>query len=158
MQKEQIQEFTRRITQSNRTMLVVVTYDILFAYLVDAKEAWKNQQWDSYKKALRQAQKCVRELMDTLNFSYELAAELYRIYAYCRELLAAALYKRKEAELNECEELLKLLYDSFVKLAADDTSEPIMKNTERIYAGYTYGRSDVNENSVNITSNRGFFA
>lgn len=158
MQKEQIQEFTRRITQSNKTGLVVVTYDILFAYLSDAKEALKAERWDTYKQSIRQTQKCVNELIDTLNFSYELAAELYRTYVYCREILAAALYKRSEAELTECETLLKLLYESFVKLAESDDSEPIMKNTEQVYAGYTYGRSDVNENSANGASNRGFLA
>lgn len=158
MQKEQIQEFTRRITQSNKTGLVVVTYDILFAYLAEAGKALKEEQWDSYKQSVRQAQKCVNELIDTLNFSYELAAELYRTYVYCRELLAKALYKRSDAELKECENLMRLLYESFVKLAEEDDSEPIMKNTEQVYAGYTYGRSDVNENSANATSNRGFFA
>lgn len=156
MQKEQIQEFTRRITQSNRTGLVVVTYDIFFAYLADAKKAKDEMQWDVFKQSVRQAQKCVSELIDTLDFSYELAGELYRTYVYCREKLATALYKRSEDELVECENLMKLLYESFVKLAEADDSEPIMKNTEQVYVGYTYGRSDVNAGNPNDTSNRGF--
>lgn len=158
MQKEQIQEFTRRITQSNRTGLTVVTYDIFFAYLSDARKALNSKEWDAYKQSIRQAQKCVNELADTLNFSYEMASELYRIYVYCRELLATALYKRSDIELQECETLMRLLYDSFVRIAQNDDSAPIMKNTEQVYAGYTYGRSDVNENSANGSSNRGFFA
>ena len=43
MQKEQIQEFTSKITLSNRSGLTVVTYEILFAYLTDAKKALKEE-------------------------------------------------------------------------------------------------------------------
>ena len=158
MQKEQIREFTRRITQSNKTGLTVVTYDIFFAYLTDAVNALKDQTWDIYKQSIRQAQRCLNELINTLNFSYELSAELYRTYVYCRELLATAIYKRSEVELQECETLMKLLYVGFVKVAESDDSAPLMRNTEQVYAGYTYGRSDINESSANVSSNRGFFA
>ena len=158
MRKEQIQEFTRRITQSNKTGLTVVTYDIFFAYLSDAKSALEAKDRGNYKQSIRQAQKCINELTDTLNFEYDLAAQLHRTYVYCRELLATALYKRSITELEECEKLMRLLYEGFVKIAESDDSEPIMKNTEQVYAGYTYGRNDVNESSVNTAANRGFFA
>lgn len=156
MQKEQIQEFTTKITLSNRTGLTVVTYEILFAYLADAKIALKEARFEEYKQAIRQAQKCISELMVTLNFSYELAAELYRIYSYGKELLAKALYKRSEAEITECETLLKMLYASFVEVAKTDDSAPLMQNTQQVYAGYTYGRNDVNSSSDENPS-RGFF-
>lgn len=158
MQKEQIQEFTRKITQSNKTGLTVVTYDIFFVYLTDAVKALKDSEWEMYKQSIRHAQRCINELINTLNFSYELSGDLYRTYAYCRELLATAIYKRNEAELQECEELMKMLYVSFVKVAESDDSAPLMRNTEQVYAGYTYGRSDINESNPNALSNRGFFA
>jgi len=156
MQKEQIQEFTSKITLSNRTGLTVVTYEILFAYLADAKSALKEVRFEDYKQAIRQAQKCISELMVTLNFSYELAAELYRVYAYGKELLAKAMYKRSEAEIDECENLMRMLHVSFVEVAKTDESEPLMRNTEQVYAGYTYGRSDVNSSS-DANPSRGFF-
>ena len=37
MKQEQKQDFTRRISQSNRSELIVVIYDIIFAYMEDAK-------------------------------------------------------------------------------------------------------------------------
>lgn len=156
MQKEQIQEFTSKITLSNRSGLTVVTYEILFAYLADAKSALKEERFDDYKQVIRQAQKCISELMVTLDFSYGLAAELYRIYAYAKELLAKAMYKRSEAEIDECENLMRMLYTSFVEVAKTDDSAPLMKNTEQVYAGYTYGRSDVNSSS-DANPSRGFF-
>ena len=156
MQKEQIQEFTSKITLSNRTGLTVVTYEILFAYLADAKSALKEERFEDYKQAIRQAQKCISELMVTLDFSYELALELYRVYAYGKELLAKAMYKRSEAEIDECESLMKMLHASFVEVAKTDDSAPLMRNTEQVYAGYTYGRSDVNSSS-DVNPSRGFF-
>ena len=156
MQKEQIQEFTSKITLSNRTGLTVVTYEIFFVYLSDAKNALEQKHWDSYKQAIRQVQRCVDELIGTLNFTYSLAGELYRIYMYTKELLATALYKREESEISECEKILKRLYESFVEVAKTDRSETLMRNTEQIYAGYTYGRKDVNTNSSSLNQSRGF--
>lgn len=156
MQKEQIQEFTTKITLSNRTGLTIVTYEILFAYLADAKNAWKEERWDDYKQSIRKAQKCITELMETLNFTYGLSVELHRIYSYGKELLAKAMYKRSEAEITECETLLRMLYDSFVKVAKTDKSPVLMQNTEQVYAGYTYGRNDVNS-SLDVNPSRGFF-
>ena len=157
MRKEQIQEFTAKITLSNRTGLTVVTYEILFAYLADARKALEESNWGAYKQALRQAQKCVNELIVTLDFSYSLAAELYQIYMYCKQLVATAIYKRRDTEINECEALMQLLHKSFVEVAKTDHSAPLMKNTEQVYAGYTYGRNDVNVSS-DANSSRGFFA
>lgn len=157
MRKEQIQEFTTKITLSNRTGLTVVTYEILFAYLTDAKSALEETRWGDYKQALRQAQKCVSELIITLDFSYGLSAELYQIYMYCKQLIATAIYKRRVEEINECEALMQLLYKSFVEVAKSDKSAPLMKNTEQVYAGYTYGRNDVNVSS-DMNGSRGFFA
>ena len=156
MQKEQIQEFTSKITLSNRTGLTVVTYEILFAYLADAKSALKEERWEDYKPSIRKALKCITELMETLNFTYDLSMDLHRIYGYGKELLAKAMYKRSEAEIVECETLLRMLYKSFVKVAETDKSPILMQNTEQVYAGSTYGRKDVNS-SLDINPSRGFF-
>ena len=56
-EKEQIMDFTRRISQSNRGGLVIVIYDIFFAYMEDTKEAHDNGEWENYKTALRNASK-----------------------------------------------------------------------------------------------------
>ena len=63
MKKEQIMDFTRRISQSNRGGLVIVIYDIFFAYMEDTKEAHDNGEWENYKTALRNASKTISELI-----------------------------------------------------------------------------------------------
>lgn len=48
----------------------------------DTKEAHDNGEWENYKTALRNASKTISELISSLDFSYELAGELYRIYVF----------------------------------------------------------------------------
>lgn len=158
MKKEQIQEFTRRISQSNKGGLVIVIYDILFVYLTEAKEAYEKEEWDSYKAALRHAQRTIHELISSLNFSYDLAAELYRIYVFCRDSLAKAMYKREIEEVLLAERLMRRLYTAFSEAMKQDQSAPLMSNTQQVYAGYTYGRDDLVETCQNYDTSRGFLA
>lgn len=158
MKKEQILDFTRRISQCNRGGLVVVMYDVFFAYLDGAREAKKTEAWEEYKDEIRKAQRVVDELISSLNFSYDLAKELYRIYVFCRDSLAAAIYRRDIGELETAEELMRKLYDAFRQVAETDQSKPLMSNTQQVYAGYTYGRGDLVETCQDSDTSRGFFA
>lgn len=157
MKKEQKQDFTRRISQCNKGQMIVIIYDIYFTYSKDAKEAYQEKKWDVFKEEIRNAQKTLDELMDSLDFSFELAKQLYSIYVYCKDILAAALYKRDLAELEQAESLMRKLYNGFVEAAKQDTSAPLMSNTQQIYAGYTYGREDV-DTYQEFDNSRGFLA
>ena len=146
MEKEQILDFTRRISQSNRSGLTVINYEIIFAYLDDAKKAYQEEKWEEFKVALRKAQNSIGELMQTLNFSYEISKNLYQIY------------ERSLTEIENAEKMLRKLYQSFCKVAETDSSAPMMKNTQQVYAGYTYGKGDLVENCQELDKSRGFFA
>lgn len=112
MEKEQILDFTRRISQSNRSGLTVINYEIIFAYLDDAKKAYQEEKWEEFKVALRKAQNSIGELMQTLDFSYDISRNLYRIYVFCKDSLAAAMYKRSLTEIENAEKMLQKLYQS----------------------------------------------
>lgn len=157
MEKEQILDFTRRISQSNRSGLTVINYEIIFAYLDDAKKAYREEKWKEFKVALRKAQNSIGELMQTLDFSYDISRNLYRIYVFCKDSLAAAMYKRSLTEIENAEKMLRKLYQSFCKVAETDSSAPMMKNTQQVYAGYTYGKGDLVENCQELDKSRGFF-
>ena len=96
MKKEQIMDFTRRISQSNRGGLVIVIYDIFFAYMEDTKEAHDNGEWENYKTALRNASKTISELISSLDFSYIQTvgtnlAKMHPASGFSAELAAAAV-------------------------------------------------------------------
>lgn len=156
MKKEQIQDFTRRISQCNRGELIIIMYDIVFTHVADAKAAYESKNWEEYKEALRRSERAIEELMSALDFSYDLARELYSIYVFCRNSLAKAMYKREIEEIEFAERLMRKLYDAFLQVAKQDTSAPLMSNTQQVYAGYTYGREDVDTYQEFDTS-RGFF-
>lgn len=124
----------------------MINYEIIFAYLDDAKKAYQEEKWEEFKVALRKAQNSIGELMQTLNFSYEISKNLYQIYVFCKDSLAAAMYKRSLTEIENAEKMLRKLYQSFCKVAETDSSAPMMKNTQQVYAGYTYGKGDLVEN------------
>ncbi len=156
MRKEQIQDFTRRISQCNRGGLVVIMYEIYFAYLADAREAYAKKEWEEFKRALRMGERTLDEMISALNFSYDMAKNLYSIYVFCRDSLAKSMYKRDLEDLEHTERLMRKLYSSFVEVAKSDTSAPLMSNTQQVYAGYTYGRDDLVETYENLDTSRGF--
>ena len=156
MNNELKQDFTRRLSQCNQGGMIVIVYDIFFAYMDDAKNAWEKNDRESFKTAIRNVQRTLDELMQALDLSYEIARTLHPLYAYCKELLAKTLYENRLDRFEEAESIMRKLYSSFVKVAELDHSEPIMSNTQQVYAGMTYGRGSLNENLIN-DNNRGFF-
>ncbi|MBR1391582.1 MAG: flagellar protein FliS [Lachnospiraceae bacterium] len=152
------QDFTRRIAQSNRGQLVVIMYEICFAYLEEAREACQNNEEKAYRDSVRRADRVVAQLQDSLNFRYGLSEELYNLYDFCRRELMKALYQRNEQCLMNVEKILRNLYTGFQQAAKQDQSEPLMHNTQQVYAGMTYGKEHLNENLNDPGNSRGFFA
>lgn len=152
------QEFTRRITQSNRGQMIVVMYDICFSYLQEAREVCADGQMKEYKDAVKNADRVIARLQDTLDFKYELAGELYPLYTFCRKELMKSVYQQKTEGIENADKVLHNLYAGFKEAAAQDDSEPLMHNTQQVYAGMTYGKETINENYREPDTSRGFFA
>ncbi len=150
------QEFTRRLSQCNRGEMIVIMYDIAFAYVDEAKQAYENAQYDAYKKAIKQSQATVDTLIRALDFKFEISKDLYKLYVYVKNCLSKSIYQNRLDGIEEAESILKRLYTSFCEVAAADTSEPIMRNTQQVYAGMTYGKNILNENCYE-DNHRGFF-
>jgi len=150
------QEFTRRLSQCNSGELIVIMYDIVFAYMDEAKKAHENGQYEDYKTAIKKAQAAIESLMKALDFKYEISKDLHRLYVYTRNCLAKAIYQNRLDGILEAEKILKSLYASFCEAAKTDTSGPLMRNTQQVYAGMTYGRNTLNENCFE-DNHRGFF-
>ncbi|MCR4674930.1 MAG: flagellar protein FliS, partial [Lachnospiraceae bacterium] len=155
---------TLRITESNQTELIVILYEIYFSYIDDAvellgkmKDSRNEKDIEEYGKELRMASQVLRHLKEALNFSYEISGNLFALYDFCERSIAKASYSFLEEDLENTKKVMEPLYESFQEVAKKDASLPTMKHTQKISAGYTYGRTDVTE-SVAIENNRGFFA
>ena len=149
-------EFTRRLSQCNKGGLIVIMYDIVFAYIREAVDAYEKNDYEAYKSAIKNAQKSIEALKQSLNYQYELSKDLHKLYVYAGNALARAIYQNRLDGVKEAERILKRLYSSFCEVAKTDTSGPLMRNTQQVYAGITYGRMDLNENFIE-DNHRGFF-
>lgn len=156
MTKEQKQQFTLRITQANKTELIVILYDMLLAYIDDAKKAHAEQNRVAFHDAIRKIRGCNQELIASLNLEYEPAMNLLSLYIYVnRELVHADVRSDTEA-LEHVAMVISGLKEAYEIIASKDKSGAVMQNTQTIYAGLTYGKGDLTENMADQGMNRGF--
>lgn len=158
MDADKKQEFTRRISQSNRSGLVVLQYEILEAYMEDAVHAHEAGDYEAFKAAVHNGDRVLVELSETLNFRYGLAGQLYSLYNYARRMLMQCIVRNNCQGVEDARKALKPLHAAFEKVAEQDTSEPLMCNTQQVYAGITYGKENINESFQEPDTSRGFFA
>lgn len=172
MTRECKQQFTLRITQANKTELIVILYEMLLIYLDEAEEALAGavaakaeaeetlykKKIAEFRETLRKARGCIGELLASLNLDYELAVRLLSLYLYCnRELTKADIRKEKEP-LTHIRGVIEKLLGAYRELAGQDDSGPVMQNSQMVYAGLTYGKNKLSENMTDQGANRGFRA
>lgn len=160
MKAESVKIFTRRITSANKSEIIVIIYDIIEENLALAKKALAEGDRETYRNEIKQAISFVKELFVSLDMNYEVSKNLASLYIYVSRCLNFALVSGKKEEIEAAEKVLRKLGDSFREVAKTDESKPVMENTQRVYAGITYGRGlDLDETLVApAMESRGFRA
>lgn len=162
MTDEKKQEFVTRITNANRTELIVILYDMFAEYVDEAAAGYENgaKGNDESKASLDKASEVLDHLKSDLDFSQDkdFCGRLYSIYTYCQELLAKTIYTGSMESAREAEKLIQPLREAFDTISSDDRSGPVMENVPERVAGYTYGKAGVDEADLSNESNRGFLA
>ncbi|MBQ8971155.1 MAG: flagellar protein FliS [Lachnospiraceae bacterium] len=158
MTKELIQDYTLKISQANPSGIIVLVYDIADQYIKDALSAFDAGNYEEYQTNCKNACRCVEDLLQALNYQYELAFPLMRLYVFInREISVASVMNRVE-ELLSARDLLLSLKGAFEEVAKQDTSEPALYNTQTVYAGLTYGKNQLNESVADPKGSRGITA
>ncbi|MCI8892103.1 MAG: flagellar protein FliS [Eubacterium sp.] len=157
MTKKQIQEFTRRITHANRSGLTLIKFEMLFVYFDDIVRACQENDRQAMTDGVHHADAVLKSFQETLDFQYEISAQLYALYDFHRRQLSKVIIKNSAEGLDQSREMLLKTYHAFQEAAKQDTSGPLMRNAQQVYAGYTYGKHDLNE-SYDLHSSRGFLA
>lgn len=156
MTAELKQEYTLRIAQANKTQLITILYEMVLLYIDEAKDALTRDERMEYKGAIRKIRGCMNELTASLNFDYELAHNLLQLYLYVnRELVKASTHYDAE-NLEHVRMIIDQLHGAYRQIEDQDTSGPVMANTQTVYAGLTYGRNHLTENVAGSDINRGF--
>lgn len=159
MKKELIQEYSMRVTQASRSELVVIMYEVILKDIEHAKEVLPLLDEETYEKELTHAGRFLNELMGALDYHYSISYRLMSLYIYLNRRLTEAKFQKSAEILDELTELIEGLRTSYEGVSRQDTSGPMMRNTEQVYAGLTYGRGTLNETRINGNEvKRGFLA
>lgn len=166
MTDKEINSFSLRITQSSATALTALTMEIARVYVNDAVSAIEvfgeadgtdddSRAAQAYAKAVRCASLCIDHLITSLDMEQGISRELLLIYQYIKNNLRHLKRKPQRELLKSIDRMLSSLQASFEKLAKDDKSGPMMHNTQKVYAGLTYGQGTLNE-TYDSDFNRGY--
>lgn len=158
MTDEMKRDYTRRISQSSRTEIIVILYELAINYMQDEKDMLDAGNHEGARDESLSAQRVFGDLIGSLDFSYEIAMPLFRVYEYLNKQVSMAVIRNNSEMLVDAIRLTKSLKESFDKLASMDTSGPVMGNTEAVYSGLTYGKGSLNDSVVVGGDNRGYMA
>lgn len=157
MKNELKQQFSMRITQANKTGLIVILYEMFLTYIADAMEDLAAEDIKTFRLDIQRARGCLKELMGSLNFDYEPAPALLSLYMYVSRLMVDADLHNDAEPLCEVTKVMQKLHDGYEEMAKQDTSAPVMGNTQTVYAGLTYSKNDLTVNLDDGNGSRGFF-
>lgn len=145
MTKEELQEYSLRITQGNRSDLVVVTYDVILKYLKDAKTAYQAGETEHFVLYMKKANEFLVELMRALDLKYPVSGNLMSIYRFVQKMFLRAEFQKNPSSLKGLDEILGSLREAFAEVAKQDKSESFTGGRGQVYAGLTYGKGSLNE-------------
>ena len=150
MEKERLQEYAARVTQANRSELVVIIYEATLASIEEGKKYLKQGEIEAARHEIERARSMITELMASLDL---------QLYVFAYRELCQGIANRDPEQLNHATDIFEALLPSFKEVAKQDDSEAVMKNVQTIYAGLTYGRGTLNETiDSGADANRGFEA
>ena len=146
MTKEEINIFSRRITQSSRSELVVITYEIIENYIERAMEVQDDKE--DFVFNMKKAKQFLNNVSSALDFSYDISKQLMSLYMYMDRCLISSIVKQTPVETDTVLSMLAKLKSSFVEISKLDKSGAVMQGGEQVYAGLTYGKGVLNEVAV----------
>ena len=159
MEKEKLQEFAARVSQANRSELVVVIYEAALASIAEGKKLLADEEIAEARKEAERAEGMLTELMRSLDMQYSVSHFLRQLYIFARGELCRGIALRQPELFDHASDILEKLLPSFQEVAKQDTSGAVMENAQQIYAGLTYGPDSLNETvGMGLDSNRGFEA
>lgn len=159
MKKELLQEFAARVTQANRSELVVVIYEATLASIAEGKQRLAEGQVEEARTEIARARGMITELMGSLDLQYGISYYLRQLYIFAYQELCQGIALREPERFDHASDIFEKLLPSFQEVAKQDDSDAVMENVQTIYAGLTYGRGTLNETvGTGVDNNRGFQA
>ena len=151
MTAEEMNVYKMRISQAGVGELNVIMLEMEIQWIKEGLEAFKAGDVDTFISSIEKAQGTQVELMNVLNLDNPVSKDVYSVYVYFNKQLINAKLKREPLDLERIVEMLKQYHESFSSIADTDSQGPVMEQSEKVYAGLTYGSGGLVENSVGGT-------
>ena len=151
MTDEQMNVYKMRITQAGISEITVVMLEIEMQWIDEALEAYQTQNMEVFITCVEKAQAVQVELMNVMNMENPTAAEVYSVFAFINKQLILAKIKRIPLDIERCKTMLEKYHASFQAIAATDHGGKVMAQSEKVYAGLTYGTGGLVESSMGGT-------
>lgn len=148
MTKEEIKNYSMRISQSNKTQIVVISYEIIINYINSALEDYDKGDDRGFVRNLQKAQQFVNDLTSALDYSCKISYDLLSLYSFANRCIIHCIAGKKKDNLEFICDMMNRLRESFDKISSKDTSGSAMQNADTVYAGLTYGRESLDEISA----------
>lgn len=161
MTKEKKNEFTLRISQANRSELIIILYEMTICYIEDVINISHTGDTGvanniELQNAVRRAVGCIEEMQNNLHYEYDLAKNLKQIYLYMKKQLRIAGTTGNTDSLYVVKKELEILRDAYKTIKDTDTSRPVMVNTQLVLTGMTYDRNRILDSLTTEYSSRGY--
>lgn len=148
MTKKDLKDYSVRITQSSKTGLVVITYEIIINYLDSAKKAFEKDDLKEFVFNVNKAKQFVNQLSSCLDFKYSISKELFEIYLFINRTLSESVIKKDVVNIQSIIGIVEKLKSAFSEVGKNEKNGSVMENTEKIYAGLTYSKGKLNEITI----------
>lgn len=145
MTKEEINFFSKRIAQANKTELVVITYEIMINYVDSATVELSKGNTEGFVDNLKKTKRFLDDLTTSLRFNSSISYDLLSLYRFADKCIIKSISKRDDCDIDAVRNMLVKLHGSFEKISQEDSSATVMKNSSQVYAGLTYGKNSINE-------------
>lgn len=156
MTREKKNEFTLRISQANKTELIIILYDIAISYLSDAIDSYNADNIDEAKADGIKAVACIEEMQKNLHFEYDLAKKLQQLYLFMKKELRAGIISGDFSGYGQVKKELEKLMASYEAIKDTDTSGPVMVHTQAVLSGMTYSKDRLLDSLTTDCPSRGY--
>lgn len=151
MTKEQMNAYKMRITQAGIGEFCVIMFEMEIQWIEEALSAYETDNREVFVSCVTKAQSVQVELMNIMNVENDAGYDVYSIFAFINKELIRAKLKGQPLELARCKGMLEKLHHSFIEVAKTDDGGALIKGSEKVYAGLTYGATGLVESSVGGT-------
>ena len=148
MTEEQMNVYKMRIAQAGIAEMTTIMLEMEIQWIRDAVVAYDGNDKEEFVRCTGKAQAVQVELMNVMNMENPVAVDVYSVFAYINKQLIHSKIKQQPLEFERLAALLEQYHTSFVNLVKTDQGGPVMQQSEKVYAGLTYGAGGLVESST----------